>query len=283
MDENQLENQSIGDADFYQEEQSSGVAPEVETVAQRDERYQRQGYIDNVDDFVRITGKSADQFRPKEQYDAYGSLLNKLKDTETKLDKATKALEAMGDLYSRIESKTQEQMRKEYEDKLAEAIDMGDHKGVYEANQKLYELTQQEQMKIAQQTHQEVQNAVAAFEERNKDWYSPANAELQAKAHELDNLYTKSYPNESLQERFLRIENEIRRYYLPKNMPNPVIPRSSSNENRSAADAGNATFSKLSTEDRNEYEEMKTQYKSIGIDYKKEDFIKYLRKYGRVK
>src|SRR3990167_9567122 len=66
---------------------------------------QDAGYIDNVDDYVEKTGKPADTFRTKDEYDEFGKLRKEITELRGELKASARAGQLMAASYTDLDKK----------------------------------------------------------------------------------------------------------------------------------------------------------------------------------
>jgi hypothetical protein len=255
---------------------------EVEEVPERP-----NGYIDNVDDFVRKTGRPASEFKSKEQYDTYGQLINQIKKLESKIQTQNKVSEEMGRMYVKLEQDSYQKARADLEQQLQQAVDMGDFHQVQQVNNELNRINSQEDSLRQRQMLEERNKAEQAFMERNASWYNEANPEWVRKANELASTYAARNPNLTLNDVCELVEKEMLLNHVKQNeirKTTPDISRNESMMNKSAAvtgGSGGAAFNRLDAKRKKEYFQMRNQFQQMGVDYSKEKFLEYVQnEYG---
>lgn len=239
----------------------------------------KTGYINDPDEYVRVTGKPRETFRSKDEYDEFGSLKSQIKELTDEVKQWKTTAKGQAVLYTQLDQKAYERAYNEIQERMMEAAAVGDTASFQVHQQELQQKTWENQQKIQQAQQEHYKNLEAQFIERNKDWYNQDHPDLVNKAHVLLKKYIVGNPNVPIHEVAKLVEDEIREFHAPqktKQSSAPSFSRSQSGSNKSAA-----VSSKLPAKHRADYLAQKEKIeRSCGVTWTEADYLKYLEKFG---
>lgn len=257
------------------------IDSDLEATSTPEVEEQKSGYIDNPEDYTRITGKPIETFKPKEVWDEVGDYKKRLADQETELKKWRETANNMAFMYKRMgeqqEAEVQQRLN-ELQNKVLEANANGDFAQAAQYQQN-YNTEAYQAYAVAQEQRKQADNAeMLAFMERNKDWYDQSNPQVNAQVQVLWNRISK-LPGATLPAVLQQIESEMRALYLPSSRSgnqSPHISRTQSSSNKSSQEV----TGRLPSKHRADYETMLAFYNANNIKYTEADHIEKLRRDG---
>lgn len=232
--------------------QAQNEHPEIEE--QHEEK--SKGYIDDPNEYARITGKPKETFKSKEKFDEDGHLLNEIKSLREDVKEWKTTAKFAASAYTDLHRKSYEEAYYALQEQLKEAALLNDNQRMANVQQEIMNRNDLERQKIA--THQQAQNEARQihtnrleqeFLQRNSDWYNNDNPQLVQKSHVLFSKYRledKVSPPETI---IKLVEDEIRAFHLNQRQQNrqsaPHISRASSGSNKGAAKASRLNAAQL--------------------------------------
>lgn len=193
-----------------------------------------------------------------------------------------KAVNYLVEQQKTIKQKSYEQALAELQAKRTEAIEIGDTKTFNQVDQQyqqtLEESKKQEELDFSKEA--EVSVHVEDFQERNKSWFndkSMDNKLMMNYAITYEDLLAKEQPELSLEERFKKVETEVRKRYPDheafKNVRRDIPSKVSRTDSRTAETTAMSVHD-LSREQREAYEAIRHIVARGGKEYTVEDFLK---------
>jgi hypothetical protein len=286
-------------------EQTEEVSEPTETTAEAEtqpveivEKAKKHGYL-TKDQYVAKYG-TEDGFKTPEQFNKFGESYDEVKDIlkglKTKLEQREKEQEALVKYIDNVRNREREAAKRELLQAMKQAEDEGDVNAIKDLAkmQAQQELEEKQQQVVSY--HQEAQQALSAFQDRNKHWFNQEHPELVQRAHEIEKEILsgahamqygipvpKTYDQLSRQ-----LEAAMKLEYpdivaTPQRKSAPVISPAQSSVNKTAPSTQpNKVFNSLSDDLKQVYQATKRIAERNGYKYTQDDFIRKLKADGEI-
>lgn len=230
-------------------------------------------------------GRDPNKWKSEEDFVEFGDSYSKLKPhietLKKEIAKRDMALDTISGYVEEIKQKEYMRGQQEMEARLRQAKADGDMDTVEQIAKQRAQQEYQDQQKQIQSLVSQQQDALQTFMERNKHWYNEQHPDLVQKTIQVEEEIRSYYPGLSWHDLAQRVENRMKADYPDVvgtgNVQRPVITPSRSSVNQSAMqstpDSESSLARKLSSEEREEFNQIKRWVEGSGAKYTVKEYI----------
>jgi len=276
----ELEQEPESESELVQESES-----EPEPESEIESRAKQYGHLSKEE--WEAQGKDPKQWKSPEEFDKTGKILEQLYSLRHQVDRRDREIQALVDYQQRTAQREYDRAKKEVENQLKISRDDMDVAGVEHYTKELVKIQEAEHYNANQAMHQQQQDALNKFKERNKHWFNDNNNDLVNRAIVLDQELRGRYPNMNYDDLCQTIEAKML-YEFPErvgnfNKPRPIMSSSQSSVNKTAKAPSSQSFNRLSQDLKDTYNATKRIIESRGDrEYSVQDFMDQLKKDGEI-